>query len=159
MNQRTNESTYLRTNEPTNKRTNEQTNQRTNHIFGIIINFIDGKIDGQVYHKLLQYHVFPQIRDKVSPRIFKRLYWQENGAPPHHYRKNNRYLNSVLRSQELWNNTGLSWPAHSPDLSVLDYWLNEDTREWMNDCPVEDMITVSNLLNKFKNKSSLSKKF
>ena len=71
----------------------------------------------------------------MVPEMFKRSQEQSiglmlDGAPSHHSRETMQFLNEkfdnkiIGRDQVAWFNKGLDWPAYSPDLSVLDYYVN-----------------------------------
>ena len=57
--------------------------------------------------------------------ILATLVWQQDGAPCHVTKRNMRYLDSQFGARVLSRNSiqGRDWPARSPDLNPLDYFL------------------------------------
>jgi hypothetical protein len=104
---------------------------------GILVNWIDGKINGTKYKKLLQYKIFPQLRQKLGPEKFKKLWWIEDGAPPHWKHENSDYLDRTFAGKVIardflkWHPgcPGANWPSYSPDVTCLDYWANDHLKK------------------------------
>lgn len=81
-------------------------------------------MNGDRYHSLLQYHVLPELRHWNGGSLAT-LVWQQDGAPCHVTNRNMRYLDSQFGDRVVSRNSiqGRDWPARSPDLNPLDYFL------------------------------------
>lgn len=51
------------------------------------------------------------------------MWFQHDGAPPHNARRVVDYLSQIFDHRIIANNGDINWPARSPDLSPLDYFL------------------------------------
>lgn len=51
------------------------------------------------------------------------LWFQQDGAPPHNARRIGECLSQMFPNKVISNNGDVRWPARSPDLSPLDYFL------------------------------------
>lgn len=80
--------------------------------------FIEGRLNGAGYLELLQ----RQIGDMVSQLNEANLIWQQDGAPVHNIAAVREFLNDNYGT---WIGRGgtISWPARSPDLNPLDFFL------------------------------------
>lgn len=90
---------------------------------------IEGSLNSQRYHSLLQNRVLPEVRAGNGGTL-QGLTWQQDGAPPHASDQNITYLarqfggRLIARRSEPFG--GRDWAARSPDLNPLDYgkgWL------------------------------------
>ena len=67
------------------------------------------------------------LRDLVWPEIQKipghqRFYYQQDGAPCHCAKKCLEFLSEKFKGKVISRRSSRPWPAHSPDLSPLDFW-------------------------------------
>ena len=90
---------------------------------------IQGTLNSQAYHNLLQYRVLPEVRAGNGGTLAG-LTWQQDGATPHASDLNIRYLANQFGGRLLARRSegfgGRDWAARSPDLNPLDYgtgWL------------------------------------
>lgn len=68
---------------------------------------------------MLEEFVIPEIRRK---RIqIRRLWFQQDGAPPHIARPVMQYLRDNFGERIISRFSAISWPPRSPDLSILDF--------------------------------------
>lgn len=82
--------------------------------------FFPATINGENYTEMLRSHVMPQLRRK---RILTRTVWQQDGAPPHFSLVARNFLSSIFPDDRIIaRGYRQNWPAHSPDLSPLDYY-------------------------------------
>ena len=81
-------------------------------------------MNGFSYHSLLQYHVLPELRQWNGGSLAT-LVWQQDGAPCHVTNRNMQYLDSQFEDRVISRKSvrGRDWPARSPDLNPLDYFL------------------------------------
>ena len=88
-------------------------------------------LDSKKYHWLLSHFVFPKYYELTPPEFHDSFIHQEDGAKVHaaHFVSNflfNKIGGRVCAGRFYdWHQTGINWPPYSPDLSVLDYFLND----------------------------------
>lgn len=90
-----------------------------NRVLGPII--IQNTLNGPRYLDLLSNEV-EEALEELPIQIFNNIIWQQDGAPPHNTVGVTEYLND---SYDLWigRRGPINWPANSPDLSPLDFFL------------------------------------
>lgn len=77
-------------------------------------------INGERYSNLLKNNVWQPLKTIVN----RREYWfQQDGAPSHCTTANVNFLSDKFNGRVISRRSPFPWPAHSPDLSPLDYWL------------------------------------
>lgn len=89
-----------------------------NRILGPII--YDGNLNSDRYLHFIQN--LDALEDEPL-NILQQLWWQQDGAPPHNGRAVTQCLNETFPNQWIGNQGVVRWPARSPDLSPLDYFL------------------------------------
>lgn len=88
--------------------------------------FIDGNLTGERYLEMLEELIHPVLVDIVEndDRYLEDLLtFQQDGAPPHYARPVREFLDAVFPRQWIGRRGPLDWPARSPDLSPLDFFL------------------------------------
>lgn len=90
--------------------------------------FIDGSLTGPKYLELLRDHLIPALAvlypNNADPDIPNETVWfQQDGAPPHFAQIVRTYLNDVFPNRWIGRRGFIEWPARSPDLTPLDYFL------------------------------------
>ena len=90
--------------------------------------FFDGTLTGERYWAFLQRELIPELvrrfPDDVNCHLIHRLLWfQQDGAPPHYLQGVRDYLNIVFPNRWIGRRGAIEWPARSPDLTPLDYFL------------------------------------
>jgi len=80
------------------------------------------RIDGNIYNNFLTNNL-PELLEDIPLNIRQRLIFQQDGAPPHNARCVRRTLNEKFSRRWIGRGGPLSWPARSPDLTPLDYFL------------------------------------
>lgn len=111
-----------------------QNPQKVNVWAGILNNtiigpfFFDQNLTGDRYLQFLQNdlipsvaHVFPNPNQPDMPD--RSIWFQQDGAPPHFARQVREYLNTVFPGQWIGRRGPIEWPARSPDLTPLDFFL------------------------------------
>ena len=82
--------------------------------------FFPGTVTGENYTNMLRCHVMPQIRRK---RRMDSTIFQQDGAPPHFSIVARSFLSDVFPDDRIIaRGYPNRWPAHSPDLTPLDYY-------------------------------------
>ena len=84
--------------------------------------FIDGNLNAQKYESLLKEHIVPKVR-QLAEHHTGELWFQQDGATPHYAVSVRNYLNVEFRNKWIGRRGEIEWPARSPDLSPLDYFL------------------------------------
>ena len=75
-------------------------------------------VDGSCYLSMLQDSVWPKLRH-CATRLS--LWWMQDGAMPHCTLPVLRFLEKKFGNRVISRRTAIPWPAHSPDLNVLDF--------------------------------------
>lgn len=82
--------------------------------------FFEGHLTGGKYLDLLRGPVQDAINNFEDPGV---VYLQQDGAPPHNCREVSQYLHRTFDQQWIGTNGPVLWPARSPDLTPLDFFL------------------------------------
>lgn len=85
--------------------------------------FYEYNLNGQRYLSLLQNHIIPAIRNIVPEDQLNNVWFQQDGCPAHNSRNVQEYLSEVFDERIISNNGAIPWPARSPDLTPLDFYL------------------------------------
>ncbi|UYV66924.1 hypothetical protein LAZ67_4003355 [Cordylochernes scorpioides] len=80
----------------------------------------EGTVTGINYLTMLADSIFPAIRALYGNDDF---YFQLDGAPPHYHRDARAYLDKKLSGQWIGRRGPIEFPARSPDLTPLDFFL------------------------------------
>lgn len=113
---------------------NTQFPQKLNVWSGIVNNrilgpfFIDGSLTGAKYLEMLRDHLVPSLAalypDANDPDVPHNLLWyQQDGAPAHYDNLVRNYLDQVFPNRWIGRRGFIEWPARSPDLTPLDFFL------------------------------------
>uniref|UniRef100_V5GPD3 Transposable element Tc3 transposase n=1 Tax=Anoplophora glabripennis TaxID=217634 RepID=V5GPD3_ANOGL len=108
--------------------------QKVNVWAGIVGNrilgpyFFEGNLDGARYLEFLQFHLVPSLSvlfpNEEDPDLPNETIWfQQDGAPPHYASAVRRYLDDVFPHRWIGRRGPKEWPARSPDLTPLDFFL------------------------------------
>lgn len=84
--------------------------------------FIDGTLNQDKYHQLLIQNL-DNFLDELPLAELNRVFFQQDGATPHNARINVDWLNSKFGQKWIGTYGPVRWPARSPDLTPLDFWL------------------------------------
>lgn len=90
--------------------------------------FFDENLTGDMYLEFLQQELIPTLTalypDANEPNIPEQTLWyQQDGAPPHYARPVRTYLDTVFPNRWIGRRGSIEWPARSPDLTPLDFFL------------------------------------
>lgn len=105
-----------------------QTVQKLNLWAGIIGNQIigpfvlNGNLNAEMYLELLQNQVGPELTE-VMEDAGTEIIFQQDGAPAHYGIAVRRYLNDTFEDSWIGRGGTIEWPARSPDLTPLDFFL------------------------------------
>lgn len=84
-------------------------------------------VTGDSYLKMLRQWLLPQLQ-RIEQFNAGNMFFQQDGAPPHWSRAVRYWLDSIFPNQWIGRSGPISWPARSPDLTPLDYWLWGDLK-------------------------------
>lgn len=88
----------------------------------IAVHFYEGNLTRHMYLQILENILLDSIEDvPINVRI--QLMYQQDGAPPHNSRVAVEFLNTHFPGKWLGTNGPLLWPARSPDLTPMDFFL------------------------------------
>lgn len=67
--------------------------------------------------------IIPQFLNNVPLAQLNNIYFQQDGAPAHNAQIVREFLNNEFEDRWIGTNGPQRWPARSPDLSILDFFL------------------------------------
>ena len=82
--------------------------------------FIDTNLNAAIYLNMLQDNIMPSLLNEAGE--FPR-YFQQDGAPPHYGICVRRWLDQQFPHSWIGCRGPMEWPARSPDLNPLDFYL------------------------------------
>ena len=90
--------------------------------------FFQNNIDGLDYLQLIDDQIVPVLRQLPRYRNrrnvpFRRVWWAQDGAPCHRRREVTARLTELFGDRVIAMNRAVEWPARSPDLTPLDFFL------------------------------------
>lgn len=91
-----------------------------NKIIGPVI--YEGSLTSERYIDLVLSKILEEFEDEPL-NIVRQLWWQQDGAPPHNGRLVTAKLNEMFPNKWIGKWGTVQWPARSPDLNPLDYFL------------------------------------
>lgn len=81
--------------------------------------FFQGHLNGQVYTDFLRNQLPRLLNQNLNPNVW----FQQDGAPPHYAIQARTYLNEIFENRWIGRGGPVNWPARSPDLTPLDFFL------------------------------------
>lgn len=84
--------------------------------------FFDGTLNSEKYEHFLEHHLF-ELLENIPLDRRRDMYFQQDGAPPHHARRITDRLNATFGANWIGRAGPVHWPARSPDLTPLDFFL------------------------------------
>ena len=86
--------------------------------------FLDQNLDGPLYLTLLEDAIVPKIVEIIESGNEDFDPWfQQDGAPPHFALAVRNFLNAEFPGRWIGRRGSIEWPARSPDLNPLDFFL------------------------------------
>lgn len=101
-----------------------------------------GTLNGQRYLDFLE-NDLPHLLNNV-PIELPNIWLQQDGAPPHNAEIVRNYLNRTFGERWIGTNAVVRWPARSPDLTPLDFFLWGYLKSTVYEEPIEDMADLYN---------------
>ncbi|XP_067204331.1 uncharacterized protein [Linepithema humile] len=84
--------------------------------------FLPAHLNGQRYAEFLE-NELPILLEDIPLRERETLIFQHDGAPAHYSRRVREILNDRFSDRWIGRGGPIVWPARSPDLNVLDYFV------------------------------------
>lgn len=72
---------------------------------------------------MLRNQIVPAIREVVPENNFHNIWFQQDGCPAHNTREVRDFLSNVFGNNVISNSGPVPWPARSPDITPLDFYL------------------------------------
>lgn len=96
------------------------------HIIGPYL--INGNLNSARYLALLQESIVPDLirlfpNDNDPNLVAEHIWFQQDGAPPHFGIEVREFLNQTFPGRWIGRRGTIEWPARSPDLNPLDFFL------------------------------------
>ncbi|RZC42651.1 DDE 3 domain containing protein [Asbolus verrucosus] len=88
------------------------------HLIGL--HFFRGTLNSTIYLDFLQNRL-PLLLDVAPLETRRRMWFQQDGAPPHNVRIVTEHLNERYSNRWIGRFGSVHWPTRSPDLSPLDF--------------------------------------
>lgn len=84
--------------------------------------FFDQSLNGERYLNFLR-NELPILLEDVPLGIRRHMYFQHDGCPAHYSLDVRNYLNTTYPDRWIGRGSLFPWPARSPDLTCLDFYL------------------------------------
>lgn len=96
--------------------------------------FFNGTLTGQQYLDFLM-NQLPLLLENINLSLRQVMYFQQDGAPAHNSNIVSAHLNRVFPRRWIGTNGPIRWPARSPDLTTLDFFLWGHLKSVVYDTP------------------------
>lgn len=93
-------------------------------------------LNGQRYTLFLR-DTLPLLLEDVPLGVRRRMWFQHDGAPAHNAVNARQHLNEVFGNRWIGRNGPVAWPARSPDLTPLDFYLWGHMKTLVYETPIE----------------------
>jgi hypothetical protein len=80
-------------------------------------------LNGARYAELLTNQIIPALREIFNQEEMNEIWFQQDGCPAHNTLQVQEILRDHFNDRVISNNGPVSWPARSPDISPLDFYL------------------------------------
>lgn len=84
--------------------------------------FIEGNLNHEIYLDMLRNQIVPRVFEIAANNDFLPVF-QQDGAPPHYAVPVRNYLHEQFPERWIGRRGPIEWPARSPDLTPLDFFL------------------------------------
>jgi len=98
-------------------------------------------LNGHIYLTFLQ-ETLPDLLEDVPIALRRRMWFQQDGTPAHFTRDVRAFLHNSFPGRWIGRHGAVEWPARSPDLSPLDYYLWGHLKSLVYETPVNDPETL-----------------
>jgi hypothetical protein len=118
-----------------------------------------GKINRRQLFTFFTTYDLESMIDYLPLNVTTDMWFMHDGAPPHRIRIVLDYLNHNFRNNWIGNNGPFLWPARSPDLNPLDYFLWGHLKTFVYKDPIENeghlIDQINNACNIIRNKHNI----
>lgn len=87
----------------------------------VMVEFYEGTLNSNIYNNRILENL-ENLVDDLPLAESGRMFFQQDGAPPHNSRSTRSTLNRQFGDQWMGTHGPISWPARSPDLTPLDFY-------------------------------------
>lgn len=105
--------------------------------------FLPGRLTGEVYRNFLE-HTLPGFLEEVPLAIRNAMWFMHDGAPAHFSRVAREFLTQTYGNRWIGRGGPHLWPARSPDLNPLDFFLWGHLKSLVYATPVENVEDLEN---------------
>lgn len=102
----------------------------------IFIRFLPETLNGERYLHFLTTDL-PQLLEDVPLNTRNKMWFMLDGAPAHYRLQVREYLNEAYPNRWIGRGGPVAWPARSPDLNPLDFFLWGHLKTLVYDSPVD----------------------
>jgi hypothetical protein len=99
---------------------------------------LPSRLTGAVCHCFLV-NGLPVLLEHVPLHQRQHMWSMHDGAPPHCLRTVRQHLNQTFGEQWIGRGGPVNWPARSPDLNSLDFWLPGHLKALVCSAPISDL--------------------
>lgn len=100
------------------------------------------RLNAQVYALFVQ-DTLPELLDDVPLDVRQRMWFQHDGAPAHFGAAARQCLDHSFPHRWIGRRGPVSWPARSPDLNPIDFFLWGYVKSLVYDTPVQPVISLA----------------
>ena len=101
--------------------------------------FFEGRLTGEIYAEFLKLQL-SNLLDDVSLVERRNMWFMHDGAPPHTCHLARNVLNNKYPNKWIGNNGPILWPARSPELNMMDFYLWGHLKTLVyNDAPIANL--------------------
>lgn len=114
---------------------------------GVLDNFLIGpyilpnRLNTQAYTVFLR-DVLPELLEDIPLEVRQGMWFQHDGAPAHFANEVQNYLNVAYANQWIGRGGPVAWPARSPDLNPLDFYVWGQMKQLVYSTPVVDEMNL-----------------
>lgn len=107
-----------------------------NYVLGPI--FLPQPLNGINYTEFLQ-NELPNLCEDLPLDIRRDMWFMHDGAPPHFSLIARQQLNNIFENRWIGRGGPITWPARSPDLNPLDYYLWGHLKQLVYQVPINNI--------------------
>ena len=85
--------------------------------------FYNYTLNDQRYLELLEGQILPAIRAIIPQNQLNNVWFQQDGRPAHNVQVVQTLLRQTFNNKVISNGGPVNWPARSPDITPLDFYL------------------------------------
>ena len=105
--------------------------------------FLPARLTGEIYRHFLE-HTLPGFLENVPLALRHAMWFMHDGAPAHFSRVAREFLTQTYGNRWIGRGGPHLWPARSPDLNPLDFFLWGHLKSIVYATPVENVEDLSN---------------